>query len=1035
MRGHWMRNRPLYYFIISIVAILICKNLFLFELHGGTDALAFLDRYYVESKYGPTIIRPTFYLGSIIYETPFFVFIVIPLSRLLSIFLLLKLYSFMSTILSGIFMHEFTYDISKRHLLALASAIAYMTSSYYLVEVGVEGHLDIALGYAIMPLLLYMGRRVLKTGECKDAMVLGMIAAFFVSTHIHVLTFGFLFFLVYYLFLVFTEKRHFKKSMSLLLISASITLLLTLFMWIPALMAKPFLLETTFYEEETQWFSLSILRCLLANYTPYGLKAFSSELIIPLLAILSLLYKRDSHSFFFIFTFLITCVFIGVLSFYPIYPLSAFLRVPSRVYFIASLSISYLCGVTINVMGEKLEKLLKGVKNSPKFHHLMNMAKHTPILSVMILLLFSALYIYPGQTFTFTSFELPVAYREVFNKIKDETGDFRILGAPLLRTWVERRPQAPALIDPISCSSFYHSKESFWGGSPHDISPEVQKFAMYIKSVVKMNRTLYLGKILGLGGVKYVILQTNDMDSREYNFFISQRDLLETHRYGDLVLLENENYVQRIFVPQHVVLAVGGLKLLTTLSAMPVKLSDVAVIYTHDLDQQEIEVLLRFSEAFVFQNNFYDFLFQNCYKEALIIEVEDYASNSLNVFSRWGKLNINTENVYLLPEWQWLAGELVFRSYALTCADTSMLIPLTINEEGLYEIWIRMAEGPYRGNLTIFVNEEKISTIQALSAYYSGFKWFKVGIAQLKKGSNLLRLQNNGGWNQIDRVVIIKPEVRKDLEQQMFTKLRTFKGNFLIIIEAEDLFNTIHTLGKINVVNNINASNGYYVGVDISTYPSQVESSAEIFIPRSNLYKVYFRARVFGDGTLQLSIENHTFIIDNGQSINFQWFSYEIYLEEGYRKVTFKGRFPSDLDVILLQEVNCNKEFSLFNVNDHPQEDSCNYNRIAASTYQFNFSVEKTTVLAFSVAYNKLWYIRSIHFEKCSIPLYSLINGFIIDKPGKFPTVISFRIQELIPILTAISSVAFVVIVSLQIYRIITHKIKRLKEYYKNTYI
>jgi hypothetical protein len=68
-------------------------------------------------------------------------------------------------------------------------------------------------------------------------------------------------------------------------------------------------------------------------------------------------------------------------------------------------------------------------------------------------------------------------------------------------------------------------------------------------------------------------------------------------------------------------------------------------------------------------------------------------------------------------------------------------------------------------------------------------------------------------------------------------------------------------------------------------------------------------------------------------------------------------------------------------------------------------------VLALAETYDPLW-VASMHgFQTASIPLYGVINGFIIDQPGNYDLILQFEPQQwarLGSLLTALAVIAVV---------------------------
>lgn len=88
---------------------------------------------------------------------------------------------------------------------------------------------------------------------------------------------------------------------------------------------------------------------------------------------------------------------------------------------------------------------------------------------------------------------------------------------------------------------------------------------------------------------------------------------------------------------------------------------------------------------------------------------------------------------------------------------------------------------------------------------------------------------------------------------------------------------------------------------------------------------------------------------------------------------------------------------------------------IGPTKYIVHVNATKPFMLAFTESYDPLWVAYSENYFARSIPLYSVINGFYINKTGNYDLVIEFEPQKwfyvglVITIFSLIGSVGIII--------------------------
>jgi len=1032
------------YVLLLVLSLFLCLNLFLHQVPTGDDVLAFLERFFVEKNYGPTLFRPTLYLGTLTSESFLNLLFIFPLSRIVDVFTLLKLLGFLASFFSAVFMYKFILDISKNRTVASIGSVFYLFGYVYIAEVGGLGHYDMAVSYAFQPLILLLYRRLLIRRNIFNASLLSFAIAFLISSgHLQVTIYSIVLFVFYHAFVMLSKMCPDPlRFHGYLFLSILIAVPLTAFFWIPLFSgAKPYFLEISYYAEETFWHSPNAVQ-LVAGSASY----VAPLLVVVILTIVgfAVLFKenrRNPHTKF----FLIAGVFFLLLSngpslfswiYEPLFGTTALpgmLRVSSRIVLVADVPLSYLFGISVekigNMVGDVLGKSKALVAKLPKHFTHYNIVRIATYAGLVCLFIYSS---YLTSTPAFLSHDIPQGYMQAFELIAQDSSIFRVAGAPFIRTWINPKPSwsYAVTIDPTAASSVFHGKDLFWGTSPHDMPPWFFNFALYMRSIIDMNRTQYFGKILALSNVKYLVMSPDGLDNRELAFFVSQQDLSLVQNVSGICVFKNLDEEERVFLPSRIALGVSGYKILTTLASIApdYKLSNIAIIPIQSANE-DLTKYLDIADTLVFQDGLYDYVFLG--HKTYLLECEDYATNFLDAESKWSRLNLRSENVIRLPEWEWVASEFISSmSYAVTKSNTTMVIPVSVQKNSTYEVWLRVMEGPERGVLTFKMDNALISTVNASATYYKGFEWVNLGeVALDAKESHNICLENDGkGWNQIDCMTIIEKNQRQQLEIQSMNELENFKGDFCVLQEAEDLFNLDKSSPSYyEVANSIKSSNGYFVKPQYA-YLHTVTS--EIFVPRSGYYDLFIRAHVEGpEGSFTFSLANYTLSANGTDAGEFRWYGQRVKLSAGKNNVTFAG-LETDIDLIVLEETNDttvdNRSPDAFFRNDAPG--AISYRIVDAATYNVNATLNRPAIIVQSNSFHELWQLTTDNNTVIEpIRIYSFLNGYLIEDQ-EVNAIIFFNGQKYLYIGIAISTVTVCVILAINFPQLLTYvKRKRLK--------
>jgi hypothetical protein len=179
---------------------------------------------------------------------------------------------------------------------------------------------------------------------------------------------------------------------------------------------------------------------------------------------------------------------------------------------------------------------------------------------------------------------------------------------------------------------------------------------------------------------------------------------------------------------------------------------------------------------------------------------------------------------------------------------------------------------------------------------------------------------------------------------------------------------------------------------------SQPTVSKRVVIPEEGLYRVDLCLGCGPEyGTLEVTINNATTTIAcNSTETKTKNIETEpVYLHSGEQNITVSSNGKTDLYTVSLS-LNDKGEFGfLDNLIEEKQTPNVNYEELNSGKYVAHIeNSDSPFILVFSESYHPLWKAYIDNEEISSIPVYSIVNGFYINKTGNFTVTIYFTGQE-----------------------------------------
>ena len=217
------------------------------------------------------------------------------------------------------------------------------------------GHVNVALAIAWLPVALWGAHRAATTGETGGALLTGIAWAAALLNHAQMAAFTVALSLAWFVLVALTTATpvRYGRRVAQLLLMAAVGLLLSAALLIPLAEALPYLNRTALTADQAGVFSLSWSQLLAALTPTYGgepEQAIYLGLPVVLLAVASLVLRRDRATWFFTATAAVAALF-ALGSHGPLFPLLSrllpglsWLRVPPRAWILVAFSLALLAG-------------------------------------------------------------------------------------------------------------------------------------------------------------------------------------------------------------------------------------------------------------------------------------------------------------------------------------------------------------------------------------------------------------------------------------------------------------------------------------------------------------------------------------------------------------------------------------------------------------------------------------------------------------------------------------------------------------------
>ena len=1020
--------------IIISVSVFFCRGLlFTPGLPMGSDALSWVHVQKFNAMHSwwfPTWLGISF-PGEPTRVSPLDVFF----TFLLTVFqdtIGVKVIIFLTYLVAGLGMYIFMHYYCGIRNIALLSALAYMLNRP-VVDQFLQGHYYISFGYALLPLLFLTWDKTLRTGEFKDILLSTIILSVFATsshpTYIY-MAFAFLIAFIIYNALAIVMSAPIKKIiirrfLKIFALSWASFIPLSAFTVVPFMLgAAPtytyqsfdHLIRSVYKYSSKSLLDAIIMSNIEATFPPLWT---AGMFCIPILSYLAFFFRRDRYTTFFIISAIISTFLskgpyppfseIFLWLFYNV-PAFSSLRVAARWLLITAFSYSFLAGVSINAIYDHVENIRKkAFKRHVHTSPLKRMVYHIPTLIFIALIgvsLFTPSWL--GFYHGLQTYNPPEIYVRPHEWIEQQPGDILVLTLPFTGTGWMYIPWQPGFWswtwDFGTYSPNIHRK-TLIVGTQRLWTPYAVNFLDFINHIVRNNRTNNLMKILGALNVKFVVFQSYAPTS-EREFFNNQHGLKMVYQYGNASVLENLYWIPRIFASSRYAFVLGGYGTFTSLSTVEsLDFSRWPLLFAHQ-NNENFHSLLKKSDIIVFSDSSFMDLVMLSLKvrgNAYVIDATSHAGKNYDSTSSWVSGNQFTcEGLFVLNR---------FDHYIYTYGNVSIDIPFNIESSGKYDAWIRVFHYTQADLLHILIDDKPVRGVRPTLSPYYGFKWVKIGNATLSQGQHVLRLTNvnlGGLGNYVDQIAIVKPSLL-NLEMDYVGDLIKSSDSRIVYVLEQNRFSGRSWFPHRY---NYNASDGLLLRhVDDGSAP---DISGDIYIPKDGRYMVAVRVVVGPDyGDLKVLVNGNPYFINcSTPSSELKWYEIgPISLNASNTTITISGNGELAFDEMIIYSLKEGENrvplSSIFKYDPFFSVQSVSCIKIDPTKYIARIKAEEPFYLVFSDTYHPLWRAYVDGKETSSVPVYSFINGFYINKTGKFEVTIEFTGQRYAYIGVGISSLSW----------------------------
>lgn len=720
---------------------------------------------------------------------------------------------------------------------------------------------------------------------------------------------------------------------------------------------------------------------------------------LPIFSFLSILfYKWHQNKIFLMISCITIFLAMGTVAPFPqIYrwlafdsPVSNYIgwvfRAPDRWLSITALCYSVMCAFTSVGIIKKAEKLRSRT------------AKLALITVLMVLVISTSLFFYPlaekYANSVFSPVTIPPDYQQVNDWLREQKKEGRAFWLP-----------------PYPVSGYFH----FWAPSrrigPYGIfsceypsiagvrSPTIIAFENWVgRDVIAANRTNSFGRLVSLLASKFVLADASVETSSPASTFLDfNNDIHLVFKTNILSVYETDYSPSPMFVPRTTIVIIdGGLEKYNTLNTLlpnDLSLQNVAIVFYDQMSPNLFQYLQNGVAATVTNggNN-------SLTKMMLVLGNNEISFFQPNVeFSSTDEVSWAPASIYdfqnILRKLDIETRPLYDTTFYTQKAHAELSIPFELSSGGEYQFYMNVLLNQFGDSIRVNVDGVFIRNVDTRSQV-NNFVWKNIGTVNLSQGEHKVTLENINGFNTVNLFALVPSDKVRGYIQETYE----FFENRQVICLLEGESDFYHNNSEVSDRYGNEASNG-----KILTLGNDGEAWASIEILRGGTYTLAFRCAARDAALVNIGHESFEIVPDENE---LSWhYVRNIALDVGTYNLSIVSN-TMDVDVVALYLGN-EEAFSYLSA-EKLKAHIVGYEMIEQTKYIVNVNATTPFVLAFVEAYNPLWvaHINDNEAISTSFPLYSVINGFSINKTGQLQITIEYEPQKYFRYGSAITAIS-----------------------------
>ena len=721
---------------------------------------------------------------------------------------------------------------------------------------------------------------------------------------------------------------------------------------------------------------------------------------LPIFSFLSILfYKWHQNKIFLMISCITIFLAMGTVAPFPqIYrwlafdsPVSNYIgwvfRAPDRWLSITSLCYSVMCAFTSVGIIKKAEKLRSRT------------VKLALITVLMVLVISTSLSFYPlaekYANSVFSPVTIPPDYQQVNSWLREQKGEGRAFWLPpypaggYFPFWAPSRR-----IGPYSIFSCEFPSIAGIRSPPTTIALET----WVDRDIIAANRTNVFGRLVTPLASKFILVDTSvETSSMASGFLESNNDIHLVFKANNLSVYETDYSSSPIFIPKTTIVVIdGGLEKYNTLNTL----------LPNDLSPQNVAIV------------FYDQMFPDIFQypqEGAPSFITSWGNNSL---TKMMLVVGNNEITFFQPsvgfsstdEVSWTPASiydfhnairrldieirpLYDVTFCTNHAHAELSIPVRLSKGGEYQFYMNVLLNQFGSSIEVNVDGVSIGKVDTRSQV-NNFVWENIGTIDLSQGEHTVTLENINGFNAVNLFAFVPSGRVRGYIQETYKLFENRQAIYLL--EGESDF--YHNNSEVSDRYGNEASNA-----KVLTLRNDGEAWTTIEILRGGTYTLAFRCAA--RDVVLVNIGQASFeIFPDEQKLSWHYIR-NIALDIGTYNLSIASN-AVDVDLVTLYSGN-EKAFSYLS-EEKLKAQIVSYEMIEQTKYVVDVNATTPFVLAIAEAYNPLWvaHINNGGEISTSFPLYSVINGFSINRTGQLQITIEYEPQKYFRYGSAITAIS-----------------------------